>query len=102
MITYKRIYIIYLILVQFFRSPHQPIPTQDDALLYSPADGKVVAIEEIEETEYFQDKRLQKAMELLQEGSLKPSDIYLDIGYNNLSNFSTAFKNKFGKSPKDI
>ncbi len=51
---------------------------------------------------WLQDKRLQKAMELLQEGSLKPSDIYLDIGYNNLSNFSTAFKNKFGKSPKDI
>jgi len=36
---------------------------------------------------------------ILEKGELKPSDIYLDFGYNNLSNFSIAFKNKFGKSP---
>jgi AraC-like DNA-binding protein len=51
---------------------------------------------------WLQDKRLQKAKELLQTGDLKASDIYLDIGYNNLSNFSVAFKNKFGISPTDI
>ena len=51
---------------------------------------------------WLQDKRLQKAKELLQAGDLKASDIYLDIGYNNLSNFSIAFKNKFGVSPTDI
>lgn len=51
---------------------------------------------------WLQDKRLQKAKELLQAGTLKASDIYLEIGYNNLSNFSTAFKNKFGMSPTDI
>ncbi|WP_452231226.1 helix-turn-helix domain-containing protein [Lacinutrix sp. MEBiC02404] len=51
---------------------------------------------------WLQDKRLQKAKELLQGGDLKASDIYLDIGYNNLSNFSVAFKNKFGISPTDI
>ena len=51
---------------------------------------------------WLQDKRLQKAKELLQGGDLKASDIYLDIGYNNLSNFSIAFKNKFGISPTDI
>tara|TARA_R100000935_G_scaffold21144_1_gene39527 strand:- start:4429 stop:5268 length:840 start_codon:yes stop_codon:yes gene_type:complete len=51
---------------------------------------------------WLQDKRLQKAKELLQSGDLKASDIYLDIGYNNLSNFSIAFKNKFGISPTDI
>ena len=51
---------------------------------------------------WLQDKRLQRAKDLLQEGVLKPSDIYLDIGYNNLSNFSIAFKNKFGISPKEI
>lgn len=49
---------------------------------------------------WLQDKRLKKAKELLELGILKPSDIYLDFGYNNLSNFSTAFKNKFGFSPK--
>ncbi|MEO5789596.1 MAG: helix-turn-helix domain-containing protein [Gelidibacter sp.] len=51
---------------------------------------------------WLQDKRLQKAKELLEAGDLKASDIYLDIGYNNLSNFSVAFKNKFGVSPTDI
>lgn len=51
---------------------------------------------------WLQDKRLQKAKELLKEGKVRPSDIYLDFGYNNLSNFSAAFKNKFGKSPNLI
>ncbi|MFE3848500.1 helix-turn-helix domain-containing protein [Flavobacterium sp. LB3P45] len=51
---------------------------------------------------WLQDKRLQNAKKTLQEGTLKPSDIYLDCGYNNLSNFSIAFKNKFGISPKEI
>jgi AraC-like DNA-binding protein len=50
---------------------------------------------------WLQDKRLQKSKEILEQGDLKPSDIYLDFGYNNLSNFSTAFKNKFGFSPKE-
>ncbi len=47
-------------------------------------------------------KRLLKAKELLEEGNLKSSDIYLDLGYNNLSNFSSAFKQKFGINPKDV
>ena len=50
---------------------------------------------------WLQDKRLQKAKETLEKGDLKPTDIYLDFGYNNLSNFSIAFKNKFGFSPKE-
>ena len=51
---------------------------------------------------WLQEKRLQKAKKLLQSGPLKASDIYFDIGYNNLSNFSTAFKNKFGINPTDV
>ncbi|WP_417213298.1 helix-turn-helix domain-containing protein [Bizionia sp.] len=50
---------------------------------------------------WFHDKRLQKAKDTLEQGHLKPSDIYLEFGYNNLSNFSIAFKNKFGFSPKE-
>ena len=50
---------------------------------------------------WLQEQRLIKAKELLQEGILKPSDIYLDVGYRDLSNFSIAFKNKFGLSPKE-
>ncbi len=51
---------------------------------------------------WFQNKRLQRAKELLEGGNLKASDVYLEIGYNNLSNFSIAFKNKFGFSPSEI
>jgi len=47
---------------------------------------------------WFQNKRVQRAKELLEGGNLKASDVYLEIGYNNLSNFSIAFKNKFGFS----
>lgn len=50
---------------------------------------------------WLHDKRLLKAKETLAQGDLKPSDIYLDFGYNNLSNFSIAFKNKFGFSPSE-
>ncbi|WP_266203381.1 helix-turn-helix domain-containing protein [Pontibacter kalidii] len=48
------------------------------------------------------EKRLQKAKLLLEQTQLSPSDIYMEIGYNNLSSFSTAFKNRFGFSPKDF
>jgi hypothetical protein len=41
----------------------------------------------------------KKTKETLEEG--KASDIYLDFGYNNLSNFSTAFKTN-SKGPKEI
>ena len=51
---------------------------------------------------WLQEKRLQKAKETLEQGNLKPIDIYLDFGYNNLSNFSIAFKNKFGLNPTEI
>lgn len=51
---------------------------------------------------WLQEKRLQKAKDILEDGTLKPSEIYLDFGYNNLSNFSIAFKNKFGLNPSDI
>mgnify|MGYP006108363751 CR=1 FL=1 len=51
---------------------------------------------------WLQDQRLHKAKETLEQGDLTPSDIYLDFGYNNLSNFSIAFKNKFGISPSEI
>ncbi|TXB63498.1 phosphatidylserine decarboxylase family protein [Phaeodactylibacter luteus] len=50
---------IFLLILQFFRNPPRRISNPDDSLIYAPADGKVVVIEEVEEPEYFQDKRLQ-------------------------------------------
>lgn len=42
----------------FFRNPKRYIVV-DDNILIAPCDGKVVAIEEVYEPEYFKDKRLQ-------------------------------------------
>ncbi len=47
------------LILQFFRNPKRSIANADDRLVFSPADGKVVVIEETEETEYFNEKRLQ-------------------------------------------
>ncbi|MCL4148539.1 UNVERIFIED_CONTAM: hypothetical protein GTU68_056934 [Idotea baltica] len=51
--------VLFGLVLQFFRNPSREIITSDDKWIYAPADGKVVVIEEAEETEYFKDKRLQ-------------------------------------------
>ena len=47
-----------LFVVSFFRIPERTY-THNDYAVVSPCDGKVVVIEEITDTEYFKDKRLQ-------------------------------------------
>lgn len=49
---------------------------------------------------WFQEKRLMKAKNLLEKGNLKCIDVHLECGYENSSNFSIAYKKRFGKSPK--
>ncbi len=49
---------------------------------------------------WFQEKRLEHAAFLLKYRSMRPSDIFEDIGYETLSNFIHAFKGKFGTTPK--
>lgn len=51
--------IFFLVILQFFRNPARLVPEEDDNIIYAPADGKVVVIEEAEEPEYFKDRRLQ-------------------------------------------
>lgn len=48
---------------------------------------------------YFIQHRMQKAVTYLQQKK-KPSEIYFDLGYENLSAFSNEFKKYFGVSPK--
>lgn len=50
--------IMYTFLLFFFRLPVRHLDP-DPGLVYAPADGKVVVIEETEEKEYFNDLRLQ-------------------------------------------
>jgi phosphatidylserine decarboxylase len=49
---------ILVLILQFFRNPKRNTE-KNDAQVISPVDGKVVVIEEVEETEYFMEKRLQ-------------------------------------------
>ncbi len=50
--------LILVLILQFFRNPKRVAPKNFDEIL-APADGKVVVIEEVLETEYFNDKRMQ-------------------------------------------
>lgn len=50
--------IIYGILVNFFRCPIRLFGQDTEKIVVAPADGKIVVIEEVEENEYFHDRRL--------------------------------------------
>ena len=51
--------LLFLILIlQFFRNPKRDVTINDNHII-APVDGKVVVIEEVFESEYFKDKRIQ-------------------------------------------
>jgi phosphatidylserine decarboxylase len=50
--------VLLILILQFFRNPKRNTNVNPDHVI-APVDGKVVVIEEVEEPEYFQDKRLQ-------------------------------------------
>ena len=50
--------LLFLFTLLFFRFPARR-PVIDNSLVYAPADGRVVVIEEVFEKEYFNDKRIQ-------------------------------------------
>ena len=50
--------VILVLILQFFRNPKRVTVKNFDDIL-APVDGKVVVIEEVEETEYFNDRRIQ-------------------------------------------
>src|SRR6187399_867134 len=47
-----------IFLISFFRIPKRHLTVQENAIV-APADGKVVAIEEVQADEYFTDRRIQ-------------------------------------------
>lgn len=75
-------------ILQFFRSPTKTI-TLDESAVLCPADGKIVVIEETEETEYFQDRRLQI--------SIFMSPINVHVNRNPISGIVSYFKYHPGK-----
>jgi phosphatidylserine decarboxylase len=49
---------IYLLMVNFFRCPIRLFGQETEKIVVAPADGKIVAIEEVYESEYFKDNRI--------------------------------------------
>jgi phosphatidylserine decarboxylase len=76
------------VIVQFFRSPKIKI-SKNEAHVLSPADGKVVVIEETTETEYFKDKRIQVSI------FMSPTNVH--INRNPIGGIVRYFKYHPGK-----
>ena len=51
---------------------------------------------------WLQKRRLQEAFYLIKEKGRKPSDVYIEVGFENLSHFSYSFKQTFGVAPSGI
>jgi len=47
-------------------------------------------------------RRLQEAYYLIKEKGRKPSDVYMDVGFEDLSHFSYAFKKQYGVAPSAL
>src|SRR5690606_29964036 len=75
-------------ILQLFRSPVRKI-TVDEKTVLCPADGKVVVIEETEETEYFKERRIQV--------SIFMSPVNVHVNRNPISGIVSYFKYHPGK-----
>jgi len=51
-------FLLLIIILQFFRNPKRTVIINENQII-APVDGKVVVIEEVFESEYFKDKRIQ-------------------------------------------
>jgi AraC-like DNA-binding protein len=51
---------------------------------------------------WLQHKRLEQARYLLTHKEQRPSEVYLEVGFENLSHFSYAFKKEFGLTPTEL
>ncbi len=52
--------------------------------------------------QWLQKRRLEQAHYLIAEKNERPSDVYLNVGFESISHFSTSFKKFFGYSPKNF
>ncbi len=87
-IFYILSFALFVIILQFFRSPKITI-SKDERYVLCPADGKVVVIEETEEPEFLKDKRIQLSVFM--------SPINVHINRNPISGVVKYFKYHPGK-----
>jgi len=81
-------FLLFVIIVQFFRSPKFAITT-DETTVLCPADGKVVVIEEADEPEFLKDRRIQLSVFM--------SPVNVHVNRNPISGFVKYFKYHPGK-----
>ena len=87
-VIYILSFMLFVIILQFFRSPSISINTDEKQVL-CPADGKVVVIEETVETEFLKDKRIQLSVFM--------SPVNVHINRNPVSGVIKYFKYNPGK-----
>lgn len=80
--------VVMLIVLWFFRVPRRT-PVVDPNAITSPCDGKVVVIEEVEETEYFKDRRLQVSVFM--------SPLNVHINFNPIGGTTSYYRYHPGK-----
>lgn len=80
--------VFYLLILQFFRSPNIKI-NQNSTYVLAPADGKVVVIEETEESEFLKDQRIQISI------FMSPLDVH--VNRNPVGGIVKYFKYHAGK-----
>lgn len=76
--------ILFLAVLQFFRNPVRKVKESSENIIYAPADGKIVVIEEVEESEYFKDKRMQVSI------FMSPTNVH--VNRNPISGTVNYFK----------
>ncbi|MGH1335302.1 MAG: helix-turn-helix domain-containing protein [Aureispira sp.] len=52
--------------------------------------------------QWIKQQRLELAKRLLLQTDKMPSDVYLEVGFEDLAHFSRSFKHQFGKNPSQI
>lgn len=82
------LFLIFAIVLWFFRVPQRVLPADDTAIL-APCDGKVVVIEEVYEPEYFKAKRKQV--------SIFMSPLNVHINYHPIGGSTAYYKYHPGK-----
>jgi phosphatidylserine decarboxylase len=75
--------VVFVLFLQFFRNPGRNTMVNTNHII-APADGKVVVIEEVEEPEYFKDKRIQV--------SIFMSPLNVHVNRNPISGVVSYFK----------
>ncbi|MEJ7693326.1 phosphatidylserine decarboxylase family protein [Daejeonella sp.] len=87
-IIYILSFTLFVIILQFFRSPTILVQQNEDQVI-CPADGKVVVIEETDETEYLKDRRIQISVFM--------SPINVHVNRNPISGIVKYSKHHAGK-----